>query len=123
MEKALQAADRMRDAPGAPMKIAPARSAVLGRQGRQAAVPLPAEVSLDGCAPQDVALAGVVPIALRQQPVVKGVEDRAEHGEGNMAAVGLGQEFAKHRILLCGKVYGESDGVTNVASSLPDSPA
>ena len=90
LQKALQAADRRRDAAGAPMKIAPARAEVLGRQGRQAVVPLPAEVSLDGRAPQDVALAGEVPIALRQQPVVKGVEGRPEHRQGNMVGMGLG---------------------------------
>jgi hypothetical protein len=38
-----------------------------------------------------------------------------------MAAMGLGKKISKHQILLSVNVTRESDGLTNVESSPPDS--
>jgi hypothetical protein len=49
---------------------------------------------------KDVTLAGKVPITLCDEPFVKIVEQRPEHRQSSMAAMGQGQKINKHGILL-----------------------
>jgi hypothetical protein len=58
------------------------------------------EILFDCRAAKGVTLPSKVPIALRDEPLVKIVEQRPEHRQSSMAMMGLGQKITKHRILL-----------------------